>query len=548
MDDEGVEEGAALKGENALGGIWAAGIGGEAVDGFGGDGEEATGLQVAGEKADVGGGWRADTKRGSGVRGSLCGIQAHGMGFHEKMQCACLFHQEQVTGLLDDFGEVALLAGGHSGDAARQDFAGIGDMTGELLDIVMRQFHGIFKCFLSGFLGSHKRRKEGRLKLVGKGKKDLFKNDLWWQLEKCMGWGLNLVEGWANFAANHSPLSTMELFKLPRAAQYAFYVLCGLTAYLIWDQHYWWKIRDEYAFGFIVPLFVAYIVYDRWGQIGGRLGVVTKQGGEGTLVPPAQEKKGGVEMALDGVALCMVLGGLASFLMGATYRAMEGQNLISSNALAFGFANLLLGGAFLYSEDRADGERNRLGTRISFALLFLFPALIWMLSVPMFSAVHKGISTFLMNKVAVVVYHTFDMLGFAVVQEGSVLKLPLGDVGVEDACSGIRSLTACLFAGSFLGAAFFTSLWKKVFLVGTAMLFAFINNIFRSLFLTAWAYAKGPEGLESHVVLLGMDFGNVHDVTGWVVLGLTVVCLLILVKIFSIQLEYEPEEMESQTA
>jgi len=71
------------------------------------------------------------------------------------------------------------------------------------------------------------------------------------------------------------------------------------------------------------------------------------------------------------------------------------------------------------------------------------------------------------------------------------------------------------------------------------MLFAFINNIFRSLFLTAWAYAKGPGGLDTHVVLMGMDLGNVHDVTGWLVLGLTVIGLLILVKLFSIRLEYQ---------
>ena len=247
------------------------------------------------------------------------------------------------------------------------------------------------------------------------------------------------------------------------------------------------------------------------------------------------------------LALVMVVGGLGSFLLGVLYRAMEGQNLITSNLLAFGYANLLLGGAYLYLDRRRDGRPIPFLERWHLALLFLFPAVIWMLSVPMFHALHKTISTFLMNKVAVVVFHTFDLLGYAVIREGSVLRLPLGDVGVEDACSGIRSLTACLFAGSFLGAVYFDQLWKKVFLVGTAMLFAFLNNILRSLFLTAWAYAKGPEGLNHHVTLLGIDMGNVHDFTGWVVLGLTVVCLLILVKLFSIRLEYElPVELRHE--
>lgn len=337
----------------------------------------------------------------------------------------------------------------------------------------------------------------------------------------------------------------MKFRQLPLPTQWAAYTLSGLTAFLIWDQYFWWKLRDEYAFGFIVPLFVAYVLFERWPSLQkGYVGESAEIGGDsikGELRPDNSGTGRFFELGLTIVSSLMVAGGLLSFLVGSLYRAMEGQNLISSNFLAFGYANALLGTAFLFSKFRADGTRNLLRERWQLALLFLFPAVIWMLSVPMFSAVHKAISTFLMNKVAIFVYWTFDILGYAVVREGSVLKLPLGDVGVEDACSGIRSLTACLFAGSFLGAVYFDKFWKKAFLVGTAMLFAFINNIFRSLFLTAWAYAKGPEGLESHVVIWGMDLGNVHDFTGWFVLGLTVACLLVLVKLFSIRLEYEIE-------
>jgi exosortase len=341
----------------------------------------------------------------------------------------------------------------------------------------------------------------------------------------------------------------MKFSDLPKSTRWAAFALLGLTLFLIWDQYFWWKLRDEYAFGFIVPLFVAYVLYERWPRIWKGLVKGASDERESTVDTHPQERGFArlASISLTILSVLMVGGGLLSFLAGVLYRAMEGQNLISSNFLAFGYANILLGTVFLYSEERADGTRNSIGERWNIALLFLFPAIIWMLSVPMFSAVHKGISTFLMNKVAVVVYHSFDLLGYAIVREGSVLRLPLGDVGVEDACSGIRSLTACLFAGSFLGAVYFDRFWKKVFLVGTAMFFAFVNNIFRSLFLTAWAYAKGPTGLDSHVVLFGIDMGNVHDFTGWVVLGLTVVCLLVLVKVFSIRMEFElqPEPQES---
>jgi len=97
-----------------------------------------------------------------------------------------------------------------------------------------------------------------------------------------------------------------------------------------------------------------------------------------------------------------------------------------------------------------------------------------------------------------------------------VLVLPSGLVGVEDACSGIRSLTGCLFAGSCLAAVFVERLWRKVLLVAVAMLLAMLTNLARSLFLTAWAYHYGPDAIA----------GTVHDVAGYAVLGLTVAGLL----------------------
>lgn len=98
-------------------------------------------------------------------------------------------------------------------------------------------------------------------------------------------------------------------------------------------------------------------------------------------------------------------------------------------------------------------------------------------------------------------------------------------MGVADACSGIRSFTACLFAGSFLAAVFLDKLWKKIGLVASAVGFAFFTNLLRSLFLTAWAYNYGPEAIE----------GMVHDIAGYAVLGLTVVGLLCLLPLFNLK-------------
>ena len=77
----------------------------------------------------------------------------------------------------------------------------------------------------------------------------------------------------------------------------------------------------------------------------------------------------------------------------------------------------------------------------------------------------KKLLVFLQSWVAVVVFNALDLLGFEIERNGSVLVLPTGDVGVEEACSGIRSLTACIFAGSFFAAVFLESIQKKLLLV-----------------------------------------------------------------------------------
>jgi exosortase len=141
------------------------------------------------------------------------------------------------------------------------------------------------------------------------------------------------------------------------------------------------------------------------------------------------------------------------------------------------------------------------------------------------------------------VFTVFSLLGYPLIQEGNVLVLPHGSVGVADACSGIRSLTGCLFAGSFLAAVFLDRLWKKVLLVGAAMGFAFLTNLLRSLFLTAWAYAYGSDAIEGHM----------HDITGFAVLGLTSVGLLCLLPLFSAAnwcrwLGVEPQNAETRGA
>ncbi|HTQ32066.1 MAG TPA: exosortase/archaeosortase family protein [Opitutaceae bacterium] len=296
-------------------------------------------------------------------------------------------------------------------------------------------------------------------------------------------------------------------------------VALAFMGFLTVDQMHWWQMKPDYAFGWLVPAFVAYVVFDRWPK----LREIFRTAGPSPLPP-------GLRAAVA-VAAGLVLGcGLAIFLLGAFYRAGAGVTQPGSLALAIGFSGVLLGMIYFNSPDGRLGKDRpatvwgalRADARLRAVALFLFPALIWMLSAPLVTAVENAVSLFLLHRVVAVVFTIFNLLGYPIVQEANVLVLPHGQVGVIDACSGIRSLTGCLFAGSFLGAVFLDRFWKKILLIGAAMGFAFLTNLLRSLFLTGWAYAYGSDAIE----------GRLHDVTGFAVLGLTVVGLFCLLPLF----------------
>jgi exosortase/archaeosortase family protein len=306
---------------------------------------------------------------------------------------------------------------------------------------------------------------------------------------------------------------------IPRRFLAAIIVALAFVAFLTVDQMHWWQLKPDYAFGWLVPIFVVYVVIERWPRL--------REAFQASSPSPLKPWQRLAASVAAGVALAC---GLIFFLFGAVYRAGAGVTQPGSLALAIGFSGVLLGMVYFNVPDGRVGDGAspagwnafRYDARVRTVGLFLFPALVWILSAPLVTAVENAVSLFLLRKVVVVVFTLFGILGFPLVQEGNVLVLPHGRVGVADACSGIRSLTACLFAGSFLAAVFLDKLWKKVVLVSAALFMAFFTNLLRSLFLTAWAYAYGSDAIE----------GRLHDATGFAVLGLTSVGLFCLLPLF----------------
>jgi exosortase/archaeosortase family protein len=314
----------------------------------------------------------------------------------------------------------------------------------------------------------------------------------------------------------------------------ALLVAGAFWCFVAWEQSHWWETKEDYGFGWLVPAFVAFVIYDRWPKISAAAAACTD--------PAAPRAGGGAGLLLNALAYGAMLGGAALFLLGAFYRAGAGPSFPGTLAITLGAVSLLLPLLFLNTPEPAAAPRLGAGIfddpRVRLVSLFVFPVLVWLVSAPMVSRVEQNLSLFLLGKVTSVVFFTFDLLGMPIEQQGNVLVLPpvvegkANQVGVAEACSGIRSLTACLFAGSFLASVFLEKLWKKVALVAASMLFAVFTNLLRGIFLTAWAYNYGSDAIE----------GFVHDAAGYAVLGLTVVGLLCLLPLFSLKISFSDEE------
>jgi exosortase/archaeosortase family protein len=328
-------------------------------------------------------------------------------------------------------------------------------------------------------------------------------------------------------AAVSSPRPT-----LPTSLWAALGLGAAFMAFVGWDHSHWWRHREDYGFGWLVPIFVIYVVRERWSRL------LTAVAACGALNSPrAGGWMGGL---LTAAVYASMVGGALFFLLGAFYRAGAGPSHPGSQALAMGLVALLMPLAWLHAPDSPSTRRAAWWRDARWAVVgvFVFPCLVWLVSAPLVSVVENRLSLFLLNRVMAVVFFLFDTLGLPLQQEGNVLVLPPLEpgvenrVGVEQACSGIRSLTGCLFAGSFLAAVFLEKWWKKIALVGCALGFAFLTNLARSIFLTAWAYRYGSEAIE----------GAIHDWTGFAILGLTVVGLLALLPLFSLRIVSEEEE------
>ena len=283
-----------------------------------------------------------------------------------------------------------------------------------------------------------------------------------------------------------SPPRPLALFaSLPPAARLSLFLLGGLAAAsctVLWPH---WLHNADLSHGLILPVVFLMLLRE-------------SRAGPFRFLPAG----GAVTAALGG----LLLGGLLALVACGLYAAALGwSHDLVGFTLTGALVLLLLAGLVVFSSNSI--------RFIPFNWSALVAIGLWLLSAPIPPGTYTRLTLGLQLMVTENVLRALHLLGIAAVRHGNILDLASTSVGVEEACSGVRSLVSCVFAGLFFSASLVRRPWSRVLIVGLAAPLALGMNFLRSLTLTLLA--------NSGVAIAG----RWHDLTGFAVLGVTAALL-----------------------
>jgi exosortase len=155
---------------------------------------------------------------------------------------------------------------------------------------------------------------------------------------------------------------------------------------------------------------------------------------------------------------------------------------------------------------------------------FAFPVCFLLVAVPWPVPLEQTFVQKLMRVVAGITVEAVGYINIPAVQHGNIIQISAGLVGVDEACSGVRSLQAALFICLFLGEMYRLPVVRRAALLGLGFVAAIICNVARTFFLV-WSAAR--HGLER--------MHAAHDAAGQTVLVITLVCFWCLARLLKLR-------------
>lgn len=128
---------------------------------------------------------------------------------------------------------------------------------------------------------------------------------------------------------------------------------------------------------------------------------------------------------------------------------------------------------------------------------FAFPVLFLLVAVPWPVQFEQFVVQNLMRFVTAINVALLNFIGLPALQHGNLIELSSGVIGIEEACSGVRSLQATLMISLFLGELYYFNAARRVLLVIAGVALALFCNLIRT-FLLVWIGAKrGPDAIHA---------------------------------------------------
>lgn len=288
------------------------------------------------------------------------------------------------------------------------------------------------------------------------------------------------------FAIGTAPLPTRSI---PKAAWPLLGALAlGTLGYcaLLWSE---WSQNPDLSHGFFAPVIFGLLLWES-----------RRQGPLRWIDSPLFATVSLAVILLAGIGL-LVLAGLFAASLGWSHALV--LFLVATVLACF-----LTAGLLITSDARTP--------IIPFNWISVTAIFLWVLVSPMPDGSYARLTLSLQNWVTGGVMNFLQFFGVPARQHGNVIELARTTVGVEEACSGVRSLISCVYAGFFFAAWQVRRPLRRAILIAAAPLLALAMNFVRSLTLTLLANG----GIEIE--------GAWHDGTGFAILAITAGLLALL--------------------
>jgi exosortase len=252
-----------------------------------------------------------------------------------------------------------------------------------------------------------------------------------------------------------------------------------------------WSVNEQYSYGWFVPLFALFLLWLRWEDRP-----AADAGGQ------KSEARGRRRMvlAMAAVTLLLLLPIRVFELANPDWRPLAWLHTAIVVALTLGVVWAARGVPWL--------------RHFSFPICFIFVAVPWI------SAIEQPIVQGLMRLAAMVATEAITLCGIPAQLEGSLIRVSTGLVGVNEACSGVRSLQTSLMIGLLFGELKRLSIGKRFALILGAVAIAMLANFGRAFFLVWIATSRGVPAVEEW-----------HDFAGYAIVAAVFVGSLLLAAI-----------------